>query len=67
MVSTPEGFTDNSHIYPMKPTPVKKPSDLKSLSIFTNILNVNKKLLTVELDLLNISARRLNMERHLGH
>ena len=26
MVSTPEGFTDNSPISPMNPTPVKKPS-----------------------------------------
>ena len=26
MVSTPEGFTENSPISPMKPTPAKKPS-----------------------------------------
>ena len=26
MVSTPEGFTDNSPIFPMKLTPVNKPS-----------------------------------------
>ena len=26
MVSTPEGFTDNSPISPMTPTPVNKPS-----------------------------------------
>ena len=42
MVSTPEGFTDNSPIYPMKPTPFKKPSGQKSLCMFTNILYVNK-------------------------
>ena len=29
MVSTPEGFTNNSPIYPMKPTPVNKPSSQK--------------------------------------
>ena len=62
MVSTPEVFTDNSPISNMKPTPVKKPSDRKSLCMFTNILDVDKKLLTVELELLNINARRLNME-----
>ena len=67
MVSTPEGFTNNSPIFPMKSTLVKKPSAQKSLCMFTNILYVNKKLLTVELELLNISARRLNMEIHLGH
>ena len=36
MVSTPEVFTDNSPISPMKPTPVKKPSAQKSLCMFTN-------------------------------
>ena len=43
MVSTTEGFTGNSSIYPMNPTPVKKPSAQKSLCMFTNILYVNKK------------------------
>ena len=43
MVSTPEGSTNNSPIYSMKPTPVKKPSAWKSLCMFTNILDVNKK------------------------
>ena len=43
MVSTTKGFTDNSLIYPMKPTKVKKPSAQKSLCMFTNILDVNKK------------------------
>ena len=68
MVSTTEGFTNNSPISPMKPTPVKKPIARKPLCMFTNILDVNKKnLLTVKLELLNLSARRLNMEIHLGH
>ena len=43
MVSTPEGFTNNSPRYPMTPTPVKKPSASKSLCLFTNILDVRKK------------------------
>ena len=43
MVYTPEGFTDKSPISPMNPTPVKKPSSRKSLCMFTNILDMNKK------------------------
>ena len=43
MVSNPEGFTDESPISPMKSTPVKKPSSRKSLCLFTNILDANKK------------------------
>ena len=43
MVSTPEGFTNNSPISPMTPTQVKKPSASKSLCLFTNILDVKKK------------------------
>ena len=43
MVSTPEGLTNNSPISPMKSKPVKKPSARKSLCMFTNILDVNKK------------------------
>ena len=46
MVSTPEGFTDDSPIYPMKSTPVKKPRARKSLCMFTNILDVKKKTAT---------------------
>ena len=37
MVSTPEVFTDNSPISLITPTPVKKPSAINSLCIFTNI------------------------------
>ena len=44
MVSTSELFTYNSPRYPMTPTPVKKPSARKSLCLFTNILDVKKKL-----------------------
>ena len=61
MVSTPEGFTDNSPISPMKSTPVNKPSANKSMCMFTNSLELKKKMITVELELLNISARRLNL------
>ena len=43
MVSNPELLIYNSPISSMKPTPVKKPSARKSLCMFTNILDVNKK------------------------
>ena len=43
MVSTPGGFTNKIPIYPMASTPVKKPSDIKSLCLFTKILDVKKK------------------------
>ena len=46
MVSTLQGFTDNSIISPMKPTPVKKPSAIKSLCLFTNILDMKMKTTT---------------------
>ena len=46
MVSTAEGFTNNSPRYPMTPTPVKKPSDRKSLCLFTNILDAKNKTTT---------------------
>ena len=44
MVSNPEGVTDNSPNVTMKSTPVKKPSDRKSLCLFTNILYVIQKI-----------------------
>ena len=47
MVSTPEGFTDNSPISPRKSTPVKKPSARKSLCMFTNFLEVKKNCLSL--------------------
>ena len=40
LLSTPVGFTDNSHNVHMSSTPVKKPSTRKSLCLFTNILDV---------------------------
>ena len=43
MVYTPEGFTNNRPISSMNPTPVNKPSDKKSLCLFTNILEMKKK------------------------
>ena len=67
MVSTPEAFTNSSLISPRKSSPVEKQSAQKSLCLFTNVLDVKKKLLTVELELLNISARKLNLEMHHGH
>ena len=36
MVSNPEGFNDDIPIYPTTLTPLKKPSDRKSLCLFTN-------------------------------
>ena len=42
MISTPEGFTNNSIIFLMKSTPIKKPSAQKSLCLFTNIFEVKK-------------------------
>ena len=66
MVSSTEVFTDNSPIYTMTSTPIKKPSAQKLLCIFTNILEV-KKMLTVKLEMLNLSARQLNLEIHHAH
>ena len=43
LLSTPEGFTDNSPNMNMPSTPVKKPSASKSLCLFTNILDVKPK------------------------
>ena len=43
LLSTPEGFTDNSPNVHMTSTPVKKPSASKSLCLFTNIFDVKKK------------------------
>ena len=42
MVSSPELFTDNSPIYLVTSTPVKKTSAQKSLCMFTNVSYVNK-------------------------
>ena len=44
ILSTPEEFTCNSPDVPMKSSPVKKPSDRKSLCLFTNIFDVKKKI-----------------------
>ena len=46
MVYDPEGFTNDSPIYPMTSTPVKKKSARKSLCLFTNILYVKKETAT---------------------
>ena len=40
LISTPEGFTDNSPNVHMTSSPVNKPSARKSLCLFTNILDV---------------------------
>ena len=42
IVSTTEGFTNNTPIYPMTPTSPNKPSARKSLCLFTNILDAKK-------------------------
>ena len=42
IVSTPEGFTDNSPISTMTSTSINKPSAQKSLCLFTNIFEVKK-------------------------
>ena len=46
MVSTPEGFINDSPISPMTSAPVKKPSAQKSLCMFTNVLEVKKNCLS---------------------
>ena len=43
MVSTPEGVTYNSPNVSLASTPVKKPSDRKSLCLFTTIFDVKNK------------------------
>ena len=40
VLSPPEGVTDNSPNVHMTSKPVKKPSDRKSLCLFTNVLDV---------------------------
>ena len=67
MAYTTEVFTDNSPISPMASRPVNKLSARKSIFLFTNILDVGKKLIPVVLELLNQSARQINLELHHGH
>ena len=43
ILSTPEGVTDNSPNVHLTSSPVKKPSDSKSLCLFVNILDVQPK------------------------
>ena len=43
ILSTPQGFIDDSPNVPMTSTPVKKPSASKSQCLFTNILDVKPK------------------------
>ena len=45
MVSTPDEVTDVSPSLRKNPTTVKKPSDRKSLCLFTNLFDVKKKTL----------------------
>ena len=47
MDSTPEGLTEDSPIFPMTSTPVKKASAKKSLCLLTNILGEKKKSATL--------------------
>ena len=46
MVSTPEGFIDDSHISPITSTPFNTPRARKSLRMFTNILDLKDKTAT---------------------
>ena len=67
MASTPEGFTDESPVSTMELRPVKKPSAIKyCVCSLTNYM-WKIKLLPVELDLLNQSAKKLYMEIYHGH
>ena len=66
MVSITEGFTDNSPVSLRTSTSVKKPSAQKPLCMFTSVLEV-KKMLIVKFEVLNLSARQLNLEIHHGH
>ena len=43
ILSNPEGVTDNSPHVHLTSSPVKKPSAMKSLCLFTNILDVKLK------------------------
>ena len=67
MVSTPEGFTYNIPIYPMKSTPVKKPRAQKSLCRFTNILAVKKKTATRWIGAAKSKQNPLNFVINHGH
>ena len=67
MVSTTEGFIDNSHISPRTSKPVKKPIARKSLCMFTNVLEVKRNLLIVKLEPLNLNPSQLNLEINHGH
>ena len=67
MVSTPKGLANNSPISPMTSTPVKKARDRKSLCLFTNILDMKKNLLPVDLELLNLRVMKLNMVLYHGN
>ena len=60
ILSTPEGFTYNSHNVPMTSTPVKKPSARKSLCLFTNILDIKPK--TAKLRIVAARSKRKAMK-----
>ena len=56
MVSTTVVDIDNSPNVHLKSTPVKKPSDRKSLCLFTNILDVKSK--TAKLHIVAAESKR---------
>ena len=60
ILSTLEGFTDNSPNVHMKSSPVKKPSARKSLCLFTNILDVKPK--TSKRSFVAAKSRRKSMK-----
>ena len=60
VLSTPEGFTDNSPNVHMTSTPVKKPSARKLLCLFKNILDVQPK--TAKRRFVAAKSRRKSMK-----
>ena len=60
MVSNPEVVTNNSPNVPMTSTPVKKPSDRKSLCLFTNLLDVKNK--TPKRRIVSAKSKRRSMK-----
>ena len=64
IVSTPEGFTDNSPRSPITPKTVKKPSARKSLCLFTNIFDVKNKTAVRRVRDAKSKRKAINQELH---
>ena len=67
MVSNPEGFTNDITISPITSTPVKQPSDRNHCIFSQTYYMQRRKLLPIELELLNQSSRKYNIKLHHGH